>query len=143
MKSVIGRFLEHHRVFYFYDSGNENVFIASADWMNRNFFKRVETCIPILNKKIKRRVVAEGLTIYMQDNVNSWLMNNDGSYERVNVIGKKICAQEYLMNKLRSTVVQETLVEHLQQPNNSKNIEHNNSPKILSSIRAKSNTKGK
>ena len=115
VKSVVGRFLEHHRIFYFHDSGNENVFIASADWMNRNFFKRVETCIPILNPKIKRRVLAEGLTIYIQDNVNSWLMNHDGSYTKTGIVGKRICAQEYLMNKLKAIVVQDSLADHLQQ----------------------------
>lgn len=115
VKSVVGRFLEHHRIFYFHDSGNENVFIASADWMNRNFFKRVETCVPILNPKIKRRVLAEGLTIYIQDNVNSWLMNHDGSYTKTGIVGKRICAQEYLMNKLKAIVVQDSLADHLQQ----------------------------
>ena len=115
VKSVVGRFLEYHRIFYFHDSGNENVFIASADWMNRNFFKRVETCIPILNPKIKRRVLAEGLTIYIQDNVNSWLMNHDGSYTKTGIVGKRICAQEYLMNKLKAIVVQDSLADHLQQ----------------------------
>lgn len=140
VKSIVGRFLEHHRIFYFYDSGNEDIFIASADWMNRNFFKRVETCIPILNPKIKRRVMAEGLTIYMQDNVNSWMMNHDGSYVKAEVVGKRICAQEYLMNKLKAVVKQETLAEHLEQgilePANSE------SPKqVLSAIRAKSSVK--
>lgn len=109
VKSVVGRFLEHHRIFYFYDSGNENVFIASADWMNRNFFKRVETCIPILNPKIKRRVVDEGLKLYMQDNINSWLMHADGSYSKAKTTGKKISAQDFLMNKLGVSVVQESL----------------------------------
>ena len=115
VKSVVGRFLEHHRIFYFHATGNEYVFIASADWMNRNFFKRVETCIPILNPKIKRRVLAEGLTIYIQDNVNSWLMNHDGSYTKTGIVGKRICAQEYLMNKLKAIVVQDSLADHLQQ----------------------------
>lgn len=113
VKSVIGRFLEHHRVFYFYNSGAEDVFIASADWMNRNFFKRVETCIPILNPKIKRRIIDEGLKLYIQDNANSWLMSSDGSYYRIPAIGKRISAQEFLMNKLGQAVFKETLVDKL------------------------------
>lgn len=109
VKSVVGRFLEHHRIFYFYDSGNEDVFIASADWMNRNFFKRVETCIPILNAKIKRRIIDEGLKLYMQDNTNSWLMSSDGNYTRSPQSGKKISAQYFLMNKLGQPVFKESL----------------------------------
>ncbi|MEN9945994.1 MAG: polyphosphate kinase 1, partial [Pseudomonadota bacterium] len=104
VKSVIGRFLEHHRIFYFYDSGNEDVFISSADWMKRNFFKRVETCIPLLNPKIKRRVIDEGLKIYLQDNVNSWIMDAEGNYTQVIPTGKKIAAQDFLMNKLGAKI---------------------------------------
>lgn len=115
VRSVVGRFLEHHRVFYFYDSGNEDVFIASADWMKRNFFKRVETCIPILNDKIKRRIIDESLKLYMQDNVNSWHMNADGSYSPVEQTGKRICAQEFLMDKLGVPVFKETLAAQLTQ----------------------------
>lgn len=126
VKSVIGRFLEHHRVFYFYDSGHENVFIASADWMNRNFFKRVETCIPILNPKIKRRVLDEGLKIYMQDNTNSWIMNHDGSYTRALIRGKRISAQDFLMNKLGQPSIKEDLAEKL-----SKLIEVESTPSIV------------
>lgn len=118
VKSVVGRFLEHHRVFYFYNSDNEDVFIASADWMNRNFFKRVETCIPILNAKIKRRIIDEGLKIYMQDNSNSWLMDGDGNYTRVPQIGKRIAAQDYLMSKLGQAVFKETLASKLSDLNN-------------------------
>jgi polyphosphate kinase len=115
VKSVVGRFLEHHRVFYFYDSGNEDVFIASADWMKRNFFKRVETCIPILNQKIKRRVIDESLKIYMQDNVNSWQMDASGHYSKCEIKGKRISAQEFLMNKLGMPVFKETLAAKLAQ----------------------------
>jgi polyphosphate kinase len=115
VRSVVGRFLEHHRVFYFYDSGNEDVFIASADWMKRNFFKRVETCIPIINDKIKRRIIDESLKLYMQDNVNSWLMNADGSYSKVEQTGKRICAQDFLMGKLGVPVFKETLAVQLTQ----------------------------
>ncbi|MDD3266277.1 MAG: polyphosphate kinase 1 [Burkholderiales bacterium] len=115
VKSVIGRFLEHHRIFYFYNSGHEDVFIASADWMKRNFFKRVETCVPILNPRIKRRVMDEGLKVYLQDNTNSWIMNSDGSYNKVQVSGKKISAQDFLMNKLGQKIP--NLRKHLQVSN--------------------------
>lgn len=113
VKSVVGRFLEHHRVFYFYDSGNENVFIASADWMQRNFFKRVETCIPILNPRIKRRVIDESLKLYIQDNVNSWQMDSDGNYAKLPVLGKRVSAQDFLMNKLGMPKFSESLAAKL------------------------------
>lgn len=113
VKSVVGRFLEHHRVFYFYDSGNEDVFIASADWMKRNFFKRVETCIPILNARIKRRIIDESLKLYIQDNVNSWQMDTDGNYHKVPIVGKRVSAQEFLMNKLGRPLFKESLASKL------------------------------
>ena len=113
VKSVVGRFLEHHRVFYFYDSGNEDVFISSADWMKRNFFKRVETCIPILNPKIKQRVIDESLTLYIQDNVNSWQMDSAGNYTQATLVGKAVSAQDFLMNKLGLPGIKETLANKL------------------------------
>ncbi len=113
VKSVVGRFLEHHRVFYFYDSGNEDVFISSADWMKRNFFKRVETCIPILNPKIKQRVIDESLTLYIQDNVNSWQMDSAGNYTQAPLVGKAVSAQDFLMNKLGLPGIKETLANKL------------------------------
>jgi polyphosphate kinase len=58
---MIGRFLEHHRIFYFLNGGQEDVWLASADWMDRNFFRRIETGFPMLDPKLKRRVINEGL----------------------------------------------------------------------------------
>ncbi|MFN8771199.1 MAG: polyphosphate kinase 1 [Neisseriaceae bacterium] len=100
VRSIVGRFLEHHRVFYFYNSGEENVYISSADWMKRNFFRRVETCVPILNKKIKRRIITEGLRYYIRDNVNAWIMDSNGNYSKVKSRAKRFSAQEELMKKL-------------------------------------------
>jgi polyphosphate kinase len=82
VRSIIGRFLEHHRVFYFYDGGKESVYISSADWMDRNFFKRIELAIPILDPKLKKRVIAEGLKVYLADNQQAWDMNGEGVYQR-------------------------------------------------------------
>lgn len=113
VKSVVGRFLEHHRVFYFYDSGNEDVFISSADWMKRNFFKRVETCVPILDAKIKQRIINESLTLYVQDNVNSWTMDSFGNYLQVETSGKAVSAQDFLMNKLGLPVIKGSLAAKL------------------------------
>ena len=80
VRSVIGRFLEHHRVFYFYAGGAEKVFLSSADWMERNFFRRIEIAFPILDKRLKRRVISEGLQIYLTDNQQSWEMDANGGY---------------------------------------------------------------
>jgi polyphosphate kinase len=100
VSSIVGRYLEHHRVFYFYNGGAEDVYLSSADWMQRNFFKRVETCVPILTKKIKRRIISEGFNLYLKDNLESWVMQADGSYIRYTRPGRKISAQKTLMRRL-------------------------------------------
>ena len=82
VRSIIGRFLEHHRVFYFHDSGKESVYLSSADWMERNFFKRIELAFPILDPKLKKRVITEGLKFYLADNQQGWEMNSQGVYQR-------------------------------------------------------------
>ena len=85
VRSIIGRQLEHSRVYYFYNNGAENTYISSADWMGRNFFRRIETCTPIEQAHLKERVIREGLTQALQDNRQSWLMQADGSYVRAPV----------------------------------------------------------
>lgn len=82
VRSIIGRFLEHHRIFYFYAGGQEKVYLSSADWMERNFFKRIELAFPVLDPKLKRRVVTEGLKFYLADNQQGWEMNSQGVYQR-------------------------------------------------------------
>lgn len=79
VRSIIGRFLEHHRVFYFENNGNPELFCSSADWMLRNMFHRVETCFPIKHKKIRDRIL-EDLHLYLADNTHAWLLQDDGSY---------------------------------------------------------------
>lgn len=83
VRSVMGRFLEHSRVFYFLNDGESEVFGSSADWMPRNFFRRVETCFPVEKPELHERVVQETLTFYFQDNTNAWVLKKDGSYQRV------------------------------------------------------------
>ncbi|CAB3801518.1 Polyphosphate kinase [Paraburkholderia ultramafica] len=82
VRSIVGRFLEHHRIFYFYDDGREQVYLSSADWMDRNFFRRVEIAFPVNNRRLKRRVIAEGLSAFLGDNQSAWLMQSDGHYRR-------------------------------------------------------------
>ncbi len=82
VRSVVGRFLEHSRIFYFYDGGEEHVYLASADWMSRNFFRRIETCFPVLEPRLKKRVIREGLLTFLKDNSQAWEMKADGSFVR-------------------------------------------------------------
>jgi polyphosphate kinase len=78
VRSVVGRFLEHSRVFHFHNAGAEDVYLASADWMDRNFFRRIELCFPVLDPALKRRVIREGLQPYLDDNCQAWEMGPDG-----------------------------------------------------------------
>ena len=82
VRSIIGRVLEHHRIFYFYAQGREDIYLSSADWMARNVFKRIELAFPILDRKIKKRVIHEGLRVYLSDNQQTWEMNGEGGYTR-------------------------------------------------------------
>ncbi len=82
VRSIVGRFLEHTRIFYFHSDGAEKVYLSSADWMDRNFFRRVELCFPVLDKKLKQRVIKEGLKPYLKDNRQAWDMSADGRYAR-------------------------------------------------------------
>ncbi len=82
VRSIVGRFLEHSRVYYFLNDGDEELYCSSADWMDRNLLRRVETCFPILDPELRARVFREELEIYLADNTQAWVLNSDGSYER-------------------------------------------------------------
>jgi polyphosphate kinase len=79
VRSIVGRFLEHSRVYYFHANGEELIFCSSADWMDRNFFRRVEVCFPILGDALKARVIAD-LDLCLSDNSQAWELRPDGSY---------------------------------------------------------------
>ncbi|HHQ69275.1 MAG TPA: polyphosphate kinase 1, partial [Halothiobacillaceae bacterium] len=83
VRSVMGRFLEHPRVFYFYNDGDEELFLSSADWMPRNFFARVETAFPITDPQIRARIIDEAFDRYMADNTGAWKLTAQGRYERI------------------------------------------------------------
>ena len=82
VRSIVGRFLEHHRIYYFHAGGAEDVYLSSADWMDRNLFRRVEVAFPIRDRRLKRRVIAEGLSVCLGDNQSAWQMHSDGHYRR-------------------------------------------------------------
>ena len=103
VRSIIGRLLEHSRVFYFHSGGREELFIASADWMGRNFFRRIEICTPVESPAIKQRIMREALTLALADNRKAWLMQPDGSYVRATAKeGEEgLDMQETLLNEYR------------------------------------------
>jgi polyphosphate kinase len=103
VRSVIGRFLEHTRVFYFYNDKAKDVHLSSADWMERNFFRRIEVCFPVLDRQLKKRVVLEGLKPYLKDNTDAWEMDADGNYTRCTPKrGHAYSAQRVLLAELAS-----------------------------------------
>ncbi|HEX7417420.1 MAG TPA: polyphosphate kinase 1, partial [Steroidobacteraceae bacterium] len=81
VRSVIGRFLEHSRVFYFENGGEPELFCASADWMERNFFRRIEVMFPIQRKALREQILRD-LDTYLWDNTQAWLLDSDGRYTR-------------------------------------------------------------
>ena len=100
VRSVLGRFLEHTRVFYFYNGGEPEVLCASADWMNRNLLRRVETCFPVRDKKLANQILKQGLRLYLADNSGAWRLGKDGQYRRIRAGKKPRNAQEELMHTL-------------------------------------------
>ena len=83
VRSVIGRFLEHSRVYWFANAGAPEIFCSSADWMERNLLRRVETCFPIVEPRLAERVFDETLAGYLADNQGAWELRPDGSYARI------------------------------------------------------------
>ncbi|MEQ1774407.1 MAG: polyphosphate kinase 1 [Burkholderiales bacterium] len=100
VRSIIGRFLEHSRVFYFHNGGEENIYLSSADWMGRNFFGRVEICFPVLDAALKRRIIDEGLMSYLDDKAPAWCMDEHGQYRLSPDKGKVSGAQQVLLERL-------------------------------------------
>lgn len=88
VRSLVGRFLEHHRVYYFLAGGQDVVYLSSADWMDRNLFRRIEVAFPILDKALKARVINESLTAHLRDNASAWVMQPDGTYLQMTTKGK-------------------------------------------------------
>jgi polyphosphate kinase len=82
VRSIIGRFLEHSRCYYFRNGGREEIYCASADWMDRNFFRRIEIMYPILDAELKSRLIAD-LELHLADNTQAWALTPGGTYELV------------------------------------------------------------
>ncbi len=100
VRSIVGRFLEHTRIFLFENGGDPHIYMSSADWMGRNFFSRVETCFPIEDEENRRAVIEEGLEPYLRDNAQAWDLQPDGHYQRATPGEVRHCAQEELLERL-------------------------------------------
>ena len=101
VRSIIGRFLEHSRVYYFFNDGDPDVWLASADWMDRNLLRRVEIAFPVRERKLKKRVIDEGIVEHLRDNASAWLMDGDGQYTRSRPRGgARRVSQQRLLERL-------------------------------------------
>jgi polyphosphate kinase len=102
VRSVIGRFLEHSRIFYFRNDRDSDLYLSSADWMDRNFFRRVEACFPVRDRRLKQRVLREGIRPYLNDNAQAWLMDGEGHYRLRTPRrgGRRVAAQADLLRLL-------------------------------------------
>ena len=83
VRSIVGRFLEHSRIYWFGNDGEPELYCASADWLERNLLHRVETCFPILDEDLAERVFKEALQNYLDDNTNAWVLDADGEYRKL------------------------------------------------------------
>ena len=87
VRSIVGRLLEHARVFCFTNGGESKLWISSADWMGRNLFRRVEICTPIETTDLKHRIIKEALLLALSDNQCAWMMQPNGEYQRIKRTG--------------------------------------------------------
>ncbi|MFC3815955.1 polyphosphate kinase 1 [Lysobacter sp. GCM10012299] len=102
VRSIVGRFLEHHRVYWFANDGAPDLFCSSADWLERNLLRRIEAGFPVLSPELAKRVYVEALENYLNDNVNAWELQTDGEYVRVTPAEgvPAHSAQSWLMSKI-------------------------------------------
>lgn len=101
VRSVVGRFLEHDRVYYFANNGDGEVYLASADWMERNFFNRIEVCFPVLDQELIKRVLGN-LKKYLEDRKNTWVLQTDGTYNKSLRSGERLLD---VQNELQHSVL--------------------------------------
>ncbi len=108
VRSIVGRFLEHHRIYYFRNGGADDVYLASADWMGRNLFRRIEVAWPVLDGKLKQRVLNEGLRPYLDDTADAWTLQGDGTYRPPKALARGdrggFSAQRALLAELAASV---------------------------------------
>jgi polyphosphate kinase len=102
VRALVGRFLEHSRIYWFGNNGKSEIYCSSADWMERNLLRRVETCFPILDHELAQRVFREELQYYLKDNCQSWQLDADGQYNKINASEGETAfsAQDHLLSLL-------------------------------------------
>jgi polyphosphate kinase len=100
VRSLVGRFLEHSRVFYFLNDGQESVYLASADWMDRNFFRRVEVAFPVFDEALKKRVIDESFNFALRDTELAWIQQPNGDYARIRTRRKPLNLHAHLMSTI-------------------------------------------
>jgi polyphosphate kinase len=98
VRSIVGRFLEHSRIFSFANDGKPEVYCGSADWMPRNLFERCEVVFPVDDPELSARLREEILGAYLKDNLKARLLQPDGRYVRAPKDGEPFGAQQYLMD---------------------------------------------
>ena len=105
VRSLLGRFLEHHRVWYFENGGAHSVWLSSADWMGRNLFGRIEVAFPVSDPELARRVIEEALEMGLADEAGTWELHSDGTWERCRADRRQpaCSAQENLLARMRAT----------------------------------------
>ena len=103
VRSIVGRFLEHTRVYYFSNNGDARIYASSADWMDRNLFNRVEACFPIEDPALKKRIYQQGLLNYLKENQQAWLLQGNGEWVRVQANETETLhnAQRELLNAIK------------------------------------------
>jgi len=103
VRSIIGRFLEHSRVYYFRAGETEHLYLSSADWMNRNMMRRIELAWPVLDKSLRQKIIDECLVAYLYDNTDAWDLQVDGRYIQKHLEPRQtpLSAQSELMNRYR------------------------------------------
>jgi polyphosphate kinase len=94
----VGRFLEHSRIFWFENAGRPEIYLASADWMARNFFRRVETCFPVDDQELQNRI-AQMIEVYWSDNVKSREQGLELTYLRLPIEGERVDAQAFFLDQ--------------------------------------------
>lgn len=102
VRSILGRFLEHSRVFYFRNSGEDEIYLSSADWMTRNLHRRVELMFPIIDSHLKKNLF-DLLNLYWDDNMKSWKLFPDGTYNKITPQQdeKPFSIQEHLIQSVK------------------------------------------
>ncbi len=104
--SIVDKFLEHSRIFYFENAGEPELFLGSADWMPRNFFRRIEVMFPVIDPRLKRRITTEILDMVLADNVKARLLQPDGSYtRRVPAPGERPVRSQVVLQELTRQAV--------------------------------------